>query len=141
MEVNTTLEPKIDFSLEHFFKKTYSDYIVEKKNIFNSYISLNITEHSKFYINMLLFSFIFIVNLVLIIKRNTNKDDKKFIAFYNELYYDLLKYLIIELALFISETIEHSQFHISKSLARISIVLISLLIFHSVKGMFGLGLH
>ena len=141
MEVNISSEPKIDFSSENFFKKSYSEFIVEKKNILNSYISLNITEHSKFYINMFLFSFIFIANLVLIIKRNTNKDDKKFIAFYNDLYYDLLKYLIIESALFISESIEHNQFNISKSLARISIVLISLLIFHNVKGMFGLGLN
>ena len=131
----------VKLSPEHFFKKSYSELIVEKKNILNSYISLNITEHSKFYINIFLFSFIFIANIVLIHKRNTNKDDKKFITFFNDLYYDLLKYLIIETALTTMEAIEHNQFNISKSLARISIVLISLIIFHNVKGMFGLGLH
>ena len=150
MDTTTLFEPQIDFSTEQFFKKKYSDIITQgkknysdiitqgKKNILNSYIALNIEEHAKFYINMFLFAFIFIANLVLIIKRNTNKDDKEFIEFFNDLYHDLLKYLIIETALVVSEAIEANEFNISKSLARVSIVLIALIIFHNIKGKFGL---
>jgi len=60
--------------------------------------------------------------------------NKFYIKYYNALYHDFLKYLIIESALALSGAIENNKLNITNSLLRVSIVLIALLIFHSFKG-------
>jgi hypothetical protein len=119
--------------------KILNNVFIEKKNMLTSSILLNIEEHSKLYFNIFLISFIVIAHIVLLTKRYTiDEKDKKYIKFYNDLYYDLLKYSIIEIALVAGETIQNNKINITTSLARVSIVLISLIIFHSIKGNFGL---
>jgi len=124
-----------DYSPEKVLKEVF----IEKKDLLSNHILLNIQEHEKLYFNIFLISFIVLANIILIAKRYTiNEKDKKYIKFYNELYHDLVKYSIIEFALVVGETVENNKINVTSSLARVSIVLISLIIFHSIKENFGL---
>ena len=140
MEVKNHIIQKPEFSPEQFLKNIYSTIIVEKKeNILIDNISLNIKENSKLYFNFFLICFIIIANIILVTKRWTSdKKNEYYIKYYNALYHDFLKYLIIELALTINSAIEKNKLNITGSLARISIVLIALLIFHSIKDKIGI---
>ena len=131
MEVKNHIEQKIEFSPEQFVKNIYNRIIPEsKESIFTD------KEYSKLFFYTCL---IIIINIVLVTKRwTTEKENKVYIKYYNGLYHDFLKYLIIESALTISSAVENNKFNISNSLSRIAIVLIGLLIFHSIKNKIGI---
>jgi hypothetical protein len=63
----------------------------------------------------------------------SNKEDKEYINYVKEVRYDLLKYLLIESSIIITEVIETGKFNIISSLARISFVQLALIIFHTYK--------
>jgi hypothetical protein len=113
--------------------------VSETSSVFTKNILLNIEENHTFYIKTSLILFIVISNIVLITLRNTSKiNDKEYKDFFNELYHDFLKYLFIEIALVVSEIMESRKINLLSSLARISIVLSSLLIFHLTKDKIGI---
>lgn len=132
MEVKNPIEQKIEFSPEQFVKNIYNRIIPEsKESIFTN------KEYSKLFFYTCL---ILIINIVLVTKRwTTEKENKVYIKYYNGLYHDFLKYLIIESALTISSVVENNKFNIINSLSRIAIVLIGLLIFHSIKNKIGIN--
>ena len=140
MEVKNSQPQKIEFSPEQFAKNIYNTIIPEKKeNILTTHVPLNIKENSKIHFNIFLICFIIIANVVLVTRRWTSeKNNKEYIKYYNELYHDFLKYLIIESALVVSEAIETNKFNFTSSVSRIAIVLIALLIFHSIKDKIGI---
>jgi hypothetical protein len=113
--------------------------VSETSSVFTKNILLNIEEHHTFYIKTSLILFIVISNIVLITLRNTSKiNDKEYKDFFNELYHDFLKYIFIEIALVVSEIMESRKINLLSSLARISIVLSALLIFHLTKDKIGI---
>ena len=118
----------------------FDNFLIEKNKILTSSILLNIEENSKIHFNLFLIIFIIIANIILITLRyTTQKDNKDYINYYNNLYYDLIKYLLVESAIIVSDAIETNKFNLTSSLARVSIVLIALLIFHSVKDKIGIN--
>jgi hypothetical protein len=65
--------------------------------------------------------------------KTSKKGDPEYIAYVKEVRYDLLKYLLIESAIIITEIIETGKFNIVTSIARICFIHISLIVFHSFK--------
>lgn len=110
------------------------------ESIFTSKIAINIKENQETIIGLTFIVIIFIANVSLVAKRwGPEKNNKEYIHFYDELYHDFLKYLCIETALIVAETIEKKSFRFISSLARISIVLLALLFFHSIKNKIGIN--
>jgi len=117
-----------------------TDTNLNLESIFTSKIDLNIKENQETIISLTFIVIILIANFFLVAKRwGSEKNNKKYINFYNKLYHDFLKYLCIEIALVIAETIEKKSFRFISSLARISVVLLSLLFFHSIKDKIGIN--
>jgi hypothetical protein len=113
--------------------------VSETSSVFTKNILVNLEEHQTLYIKSSLILFIVISNVVLIILRNTSKkNDKEYKDFFNELYHDFLKYVFIEIALVASEIMETRKINLISSLARVSIVLSALLIFHLTKSRIGI---
>lgn len=65
--------------------------------------------------------------------KTSKKGDKEYINYVNYIRYDLLKYLLIESAIIITEVIETGKFNIVTSIARICFIHIALIVFHSYK--------
>jgi hypothetical protein len=142
MDVKKNLSEKIIFSpeklVENLSKNIYT-ILPENRSILTNPIMLNIDADSKLYFNIYLILFIVISNIILLSKRWIfDKKNEDYIQFYNDLYYDLFKYLIIESALILTETIENNKINVTSSLARVSVVLIALIIFHYIKCKIGL---
>jgi hypothetical protein len=115
-----------------------TDFSLE--SILTSKIAINIKENQETLISLTFIVIILIANVSLVAKRwGPEKNNKEYIHFYDELYHDFLKYLCIEIALVVAETIEKKSFRFISSLARISIVLLSLLFFHSIKDKIGIN--
>ena len=96
------------------------------------YYVLNSTE--KFWVDVALIGVIVLININLLVRRFfTDKKNTAFIEYYKEIYADFIKYFCIELGISVSEYIEKGEFSIIFSLARISIVMLALLIYHEIK--------
>jgi len=96
------------------------------------YYVLNSTE--KHWIDVALIGVIILININLLVRKFlTDKNNKAFLEYFNEIYADFIKYFCIELGIAASHYIEHGEFSLIASLARISIVMLALLIYHEIK--------
>ena len=96
------------------------------------YYVLNSTE--KHWIDVALISVIVLININLLVRKFfTDKNNKAFLTYFNEIYADFIKYFCIELGIAASHYIEMGEFSLIASLARISIVMLALLIYHEIK--------
>jgi hypothetical protein len=102
-------------------------------------INLEIEEHAKEIIIPFIGFTVIIIHLILTIVRFTfKKRDKKYKKYYNRLFYDLIKYLFIEVFLILFETIESGKYNVSNSIGRIGAVHLGLIVFYAIKGPFKL---
>jgi len=102
-------------------------------------IKLDISETYKTIINVLLAIFVIGFSAVLLVLKKTKlKDDKNFKKYFNELYYNLAKYLFIEGSLVFIEFIEFGKFSLTTSMGRIAAVHTGLVLFYASKGLLGL---
>jgi hypothetical protein len=96
------------------------------------YYVLNETE--KYWVDVALIGIIVLINIHLLIRKFlTDKNNKAFLEYFKEIYSDFIKYLCIELGISASEYIEKGEFSLIGSLARISIVMLALLVYHEIK--------
>jgi hypothetical protein len=96
------------------------------------YYVLNSTE--KHWIDVALIGVIVLININLLVRKFlTDKNNKAFLEYFNEIYADFIKYFCIELGIAVSHYIEMGEFSLIASLARISIVMLALLIYHEIK--------
>ena len=96
------------------------------------YYVLNSTE--KHWIDVALIGVIVLININLLVRKFlTDKNNKAFLDYFNEIYADFIKYFCIELGIAASHYIEMGEFSLIASLARISIVMLALLIYHEIK--------
>ena len=96
------------------------------------YYVLNSTE--KHWIDVALITVIVLININLLVRKFlTDKNNKAFLEYFNEIYADFIKYFCIELGIAASHYIEMGEFSLIASLARISIVMLALLIYHEIK--------
>lgn len=101
-------------------------------------IKVDLEESTKNNINIILIvSVISIVSVMIYLKNTYKKDDKKFKAYFDGVYYDLVKYLFIESFLISTEVIERGKIDVVASLGRISAVHLALLAFNYFKKSFG----
>jgi hypothetical protein len=147
MDINSLFSPKtpeapkkIEIVPENIFKDVYEYIFTKEKHFLSHTFSFNFNEETRLNINIYLLYFIIIANVVLVTRRWTSeKGNKTFIKYYNELYHDFLKYLLIEIAIIGCDAIEENRINISYSVARVSIILSALLVFHNIKD--SIGIH
>jgi len=97
-----------------------------------AYYVLNSTE--KYWVDVALIGVIVLININLLVRRfYTDKNNKAFLDYFKEIYADFIKYLCIELGIAASHYIEKGEFSLIYSLARISIVMLALLVYHEIK--------
>jgi hypothetical protein len=97
-----------------------------------AYYVLNETE--KYWVDVALIGVIVLINVNLIVRKFlTDKNNKAFLEYFKEIYSDFIKYLCIELGIAASHYIEMGEFSLIGSLARISIVMLALLVYHEIK--------
>ena len=96
------------------------------------YYVLNSNE--KYWIDVALIGVIVLININLLVRKfYTDKNNKAFLEYFKEIYADFIKYFCIELGIAASDYIEKGEFGLIFSLARISIVMLALLVYHEIK--------
>jgi len=102
-------------------------------------VQIVIPKIDKYKFNIFLFTSIILTSVILVVLRFTKyKDNKKYKKFFNDFYYDFVKYLLIESLLVTFESINAGKYHLTSALGRISIVQVALLIFHILKKKIGI---
>ena len=103
-------------------------------------ITLNIDNQNKYFINFGLIIFIVgTISLLVTLRMTIYKDDEKYKKYFMGVYYDFVKYLLIEGFLITLEIINKGSFLLVNSLARVAVIQAALLVFSGIKG--PLGLH
>lgn len=93
-----------------------------------------LNSHEKYWIDVALIGVIVLININLLVRKfYTDKNNKAFLEYFKEIYDDFIKYFCIELGIAASHYIEMGEFSLIYSLARISIVMLALLVYHEIK--------
>jgi len=97
-------------------------------------INLNIEKNFKIGINFVLFLFIILTISTLVTLRYTSmKNNHNYIKYFDGVYSDFIKYILIELFIILIESMNTGHFVLSESLGRLAAVQAALLIFSAIK--------